>query len=94
MVLKILFSEAVPRREQLLTFIKERICVFVQNNLAFNSERVFNTLRVVSVLNKKAIADILKDFYTYVENVEKKRGSGKDIKLRRALEELQKIVNQ
>ena len=93
MVLKILFSEAVPRREQLLTFIKERICVFVQNNLAFNSERVFNTLRVVSVLNKKAIADILKDFYTYVENVEKKRGSGKDIKLRRALEELQKIVN-
>ena len=92
-VLKILFSETAPRRDNLISSINERLLVFVQNNLAFNSERVFNTLRVISVLNTRAIADILKNLYIYVENVERKRGSGRDIKLRRALDELQKAVN-
>ena len=92
-VLKILFSEADPRKDNLVSSVRERLLVFVQNNLAFNSERVFNTLRVVSVLNKRAIADILENLYNAVENVERKRGSGRDVKLRRALEELQKSVN-
>jgi len=74
------------------TGIAEKIRSFVGANLAFNSERVFKSLKVISVLNKKVIADVLPYLFTELEKIEKRRGSGKDCRLRSAFDDLQKLV--
>ena len=40
-------------------------------------------MKVISVLNKKVIADVLPYLLSEVEKIEKRRGSGKDTRLRR-----------
>ena len=60
--------------------------------LAFNSGRIFNSLKVISVLSKSVIIDVLPHVEVEVEKVEKKRGSGKDSKLRNAFNNLQSSV--
>ena len=40
-------------------------------HLAFNSERVYKSLKVISVLNKKVIADVLPYLLSEVEKIEK-----------------------
>ena len=78
--------------ERLREQISQKLRTFVNSNLAFNSERVFNSLKVISVLSKSVIIDVLPHVEVEVEKVEKKRGSGKDSKLRNAFNNLQSSV--
>ena len=78
--------------ENMQISVAEKIRSFVGAHLAFNSERVYKSLKVISVLNKKVIADVLPYLLSEVEKIEKRRGSGKDTRLRSAFLDLQKLV--
>ena len=76
----------------MLSRYSEKLSSFVKLNIAFNAVRLFNSLRVIGVINKNVILGILPQLSIAIENVEKKRGSGKDAKLRKALSDLHSIV--
>ena len=75
-----------------LQTITNKLEVFIKSNLAFNYPRVFNTLKVLKVLNKNVVWQILTFLSNEVETVEKKRGSGNDSKLRAAFRDLERTV--
>ena len=60
--------------------------------LAFNSGKIFNSLKVISVLSKGIIIDVLPHVEVEVEKVEKKRGFDKDSKLRNVFNNLRSSV--
>ena len=68
--------------------ITEILKIFVASNMAFNSERVFLTLKVVTTMNSSIMIALISDVEEEVCKIENKRGSGKDIKLRKLLEDL------
>ena len=68
--------------------LKEKLNSFLIANLAFNSERVFQSLTVVSMMNSDLISDLLPCVEAEVVKIETKRGSGRDPKLRRLLDDL------
>ena len=90
-ILKFIFR-TLESDDGLKQLVTQKLRTFVNFNLAFNSERVFNSLKVISVLNKSVIIDVLPHVGIEVEKVEKKRGSGKDSKLRNAYNNLQSSV--
>merc|ERR1712227_397464 len=67
-ILKFIFRtlESDDRLKQLVT---QKLRTFVN----FNSERVFNSLKVIGVLNKSVIIDVLPHVGIEVEKVEKER---------------------
>ena len=68
--------------------VKEKLKSFLAANLAFNSERVFQSLIVLSVMKGTMISDIFPQIEIEVAKIETKRGSGRDPKLRKLLENL------
>ena len=72
--------------------LEEKIKSFLAAHLAFNSERVFQTLTVVSVMNSSLVLDLLPQVEVEVAKIETKRGSGRDPKLQKLLENLKAKV--
>ena len=75
-----------------LQCITTKLETFIKSNLAFNYARVFNTLKVLKVLNNSVVWQVLSFLSNEVEGVEKKRGSGNDSKLRAAFRDLERTV--
>ena len=56
----------------MLSRYSEKLSSFVKLNIAFNAVRLFNSLRVIGVINKNVILGILPQLSIAIENVEKK----------------------
>eukprot|EP00092_Neocalanus_flemingeri_P021533 GFUD01023355.1.p1 GENE.GFUD01023355.1~~GFUD01023355.1.p1 ORF type:complete len:1140 (-),score=265.99 GFUD01023355.1:67-3486(-) len=72
--------------------IQEKLNSFLVANLAFNSERVFQTLTVVSVMDSELVLHLLPEVEAHVAKIETKRGSGRDPKLQKLMENLKATV--
>jgi len=64
---------------------------FVEDNLSFNSDRVFKTLQVVAVIDKEIIS--LVSIANEIKKTEKKRGISHDSKLHKLFAMLKRQVN-
>ena len=92
---KLLKNPAISVLQLIITYpgidtmmVLDKLKSFLAANLAFNSERVFLSLTVLSVMKGILISDILPQIEVEVANIETKRGSGRDPKLRKLLENL------
>ena len=74
--------------------IQQKLTSFLSANLAFNSERVFQTLAVVSVMNSGLVLDLLPQIEAQVAKIETKRGSGRDPKLHKLMDNLKQTVQK
>ena len=89
-ILKIILShDSVLWHQEIIT---RKLQTYVKSNLGFYSDKVFNTLKVINMLNSEVISSMIPSLSVEVENVEKKRGTGADSKLRKALSDLEKNV--
>jgi len=74
--------------------IQQKLTSFLAANLAFNSERVFQTLSVVSVMSSGLVLDLLPEIEAQVAKIETKRGSGRDPKLQKLIYNLKQTVQK
>ena len=80
--------DSADMNETLTETLCDQLKTFVQLNLAFKTMSVFKSFKVIKVLNKNIIEKVNPYLSVEVDKLEKRRGSGKDTKLRQAFEQL------